>query len=456
MQRRQVMVRRKFLTWAAVILLAACGGRKPGDPLKPGFNIFSKEQDIQLGQEAARAVLRQVEVVQNQQLQRYIDQVGGRLAKQPEAGNYPYEFTLINDPSINAFALPGGPIFVNSGLIAAADNEAQLAGVLAHEISHVALRHATSQASKANLLQFPAALAAAMIGQGGVGGQLGQLGLGFGLNVLLLRYSRDAEREADALGARLMANAGYNPIEMARFFEKLEAEGGSRAPQFLSTHPSPGNRVQNVEAEIRTFPRREYNLAADNPQFREAKRMVAQLPQPRQNPQRAAQPSPGPAPAPTVRGFENLNTSRFSISYPQGWNVFGDQQSDSITLAPRAGLVSGPSGGTLIGYGVVIGYYHPARSHSLEEATRELLAQLQSINRGLEVQSGMRNVQAGNSPGAVVTLRGPSPYGGAETDVLVTVARPEGLFYMVFIAPSEHFQQAQTVFEQMLRSLRFA
>jgi predicted Zn-dependent protease len=194
---------------------------------------------------------------------------------------------LINDPSINAFALPGGPIFVNSGLIAAAENEAQVAGVLAHEIAHVALRHATSQASKANLLQFPAALAAAMIGQGSVGAQLGQMGLGLGLNALMLRYSRGAEEEADALGARIMAAAGYNPLEMARFFEKLEGEGGPRAPQFLSSHPNPGNRVKDVQAEIQALPPGNYTRTGDAASFRHAKQRVALLPPPDRGVQRA-------------------------------------------------------------------------------------------------------------------------------------------------------------------------
>jgi len=236
-------------------------GRRPGSPIKPGFNVYSKEQDIELGRRGAAEISRQLELVSDQKLQEYIKTLGQRLASVRAAEDYPYTFTLIHDKGINAFALPGGPIFVNSGLLTAAENEAQLAGVLAHEIAHVALRHGTNQASKANLLQLPAAVGGVILGQGSVAAQAGQIGLGLGLNVLMLRYSRSAESQADALGARILAEAGYNPVEMARFFEKLEAEGGSRAPQFLSSHPNPGDRLRAVGAEIQTFPRQSYKAS---------------------------------------------------------------------------------------------------------------------------------------------------------------------------------------------------
>jgi hypothetical protein len=449
---------RRFAVVVTAIGLTACAGRKPGDPLKPGYNVYSKAQDIQIGREAAQQVSQQADIVDNRKLQAYIDRVGGNLAKQSGAGDYPYQFTLINDPAINAFALPGGPIFVNSGLIAAAENEGQMAGVLAHEIAHVALRHATSQASKANLLQVPAALASIILGQGSAGAQLGQVGLGFGLNALMLRYSRGAEEEADALGARLMASAGYNPIEMARFFEKLEGEGGSRAPQFLSSHPSPGNRIEDVQAEIQTLPPGNYNRSAGTGEFNEAKQLVAGLPEPDRQIQRArAAPENAPSVSSSpIEGFQTLDANRFEVSYPRGWEVYGGRNSETITIAPRQGLVQNQFGATSVGYGVIVGYYFPdRRSTSIEQSTRELLSQLQSTNPTMQVQGGLRSVRVDGSPGAVATLISASPMGGSERDVILTVARPEGLFYMVFIAPNQHFDQVQNAFEQMLQSIRF-
>jgi predicted Zn-dependent protease len=194
--------------FAAVLMTLAVAlpiyARKPGEPLKPGFNLFSKQQDIQLGQQAAAQVSKQYQVVQNQELQEYIRRIGERLAATQEArsSGFPFTFTLVNDKSINAFALPGGPTFVHTGLILAADNEAQIAGVLAHEISHVILRHGTNQASKANLLQIPALLAGVATGSNLLA-QLTQLGAtGF-----LLKFSRTAERPVFLRSCRRKAGA---------------------------------------------------------------------------------------------------------------------------------------------------------------------------------------------------------------------------------------------------------
>jgi beta-barrel assembly-enhancing protease len=265
---------RRFRTGLLIALAGTLLWAQGLPRLKPGFNLFSKQQDVQLGREAAQQVAQQYQVVRDPELSGYISRIGQRLASQPQAGDYPYTFTLVHDDSVNAFALPGGPTFVHTGLIAAAENEAQLAGVLAHEISHVALRHGTNQATKANLIQLPAMLAGAATGNSMLG-QLTQLGIGIGANSVLLKYSRNAERDADLLGAQIMSRAGYNPVEMARFFEKLEAEGGARGPQFLSDHPNPGNRVKAVEDEIRYLPAASYK--GDSGQFAREQARVRSL-----------------------------------------------------------------------------------------------------------------------------------------------------------------------------------
>jgi hypothetical protein len=447
------MLRRQLLPLAILTLALApgCAARKPGDPLKPGFNLFSKEQDIQLGREAAAQVRQQVPIVQNRDLQNYISRIGQRLAQQQGADNYPYSFTLVNDPSVNAFALPGGPTFVHTGLLAAAENEAQLAGVLAHEIAHVALRHGTNQASKANLIQLPAMIAGGLAG-GSVLGQLAQLGIGLGANSVLLKYSRDAETQADALGARLMAQAGWNPIEMARFFEKLAAEGGSRGPQFLSSHPDPGNRMRSVEAEIRTFPRAEY--AFNTGAFNQAKSMVGGLPAPSRS--QSADRSIGPPSAPVGGGMRELRGQSFSLAYPEAWQAFGDNNSSMVTLAPREGVVQGRGGQTQIGYGAIVSYFFPERGRNLRQATEELIHHLHASNPNLQASGRSRRVRVDGHEGMVTMLSSGSPYGGGEVDALLTVSRPEGLFYMVFIAPENEFNRLQSVFDQMIRSIRFA
>lgn len=268
-------VMRRFL--AVCALLAGVLYAQVREP-KPGFNLFSKEQDVQLGKEAAAQVEKEYEVVSDPALQSYISEVGRRLTASRRASDFPYSFKVVNDASINAFALPGGPMFINTGLIKAADNEGQLAGVMAHEISHVALRHGTNQVSKANLVQIPAMLAGRAAGGGLLGG-LANLGVGLGANSMLLKFSRTAESQADYNGTLILSDAGYNPIEMARFFEKLAAEGGARGgvATFFSSHPNPGDRLRAVEDLVRQLPPRQYR-DGDSTAFQRAKAAVGRLP----------------------------------------------------------------------------------------------------------------------------------------------------------------------------------
>jgi Putative Zn-dependent protease, contains TPR repeats len=244
--------------WLAVLFIGGGTLLAQLKELKPGFNFFSAQQDVQLGQEAKAQVEKTMPVIQDRRITDYLTQIGQTLAKSPHAGNWPFTFNAIYDKNINAFALPGGPMFINTATITAADNEAQLAGVMAHEMSHVVLRHGTHQASKAQFIQLPAAIAGAALGNGMLGA-LGRLGINIGANSVLLKYSRDAEAQADYNGAEIMADVGYNPIEMARFFEKLESSGGQgHMAQFLSDHPNPGNRVKAVEEEIQYMPQKVY------------------------------------------------------------------------------------------------------------------------------------------------------------------------------------------------------
>ncbi len=433
--------------------------RKPGSEVKPGFNLFSKQQDVQLGKEAAAEVRRQTHIVENRELQNYIAKIGRKLSSRPEADpqSFEYAFTLVTDKSINAFALPGGPAFVHTGLLDAAENEGQLAGVLGHEIAHVAMRHGTNQVSKANLLQIPAALASGVLGGGGgLVGQLAKLGIGLGANSILLKYSRDAESDADALGARIMSGAGYNPIEMARFFEKLEAEGGQRGPQFLSDHPNPGNRVKAVEEEIRFFPRRTYD-PENSAEFTRMKALVAKLPA---APTSRAAGNAGRSGAgvidPPSRTARTYRASTYQIAYPDNWQAFGGSAQDSVTIGPKQGIVSDQSGQAQVGYGAVLNYYTPSQRQDLAGSTNELIRNLRSTNPNMVIASQtQRRVRVGGSNALVTNLASASPFGGKETDVLVTVARPEGLFYMILVAPEREFAALNGVFDQMLQSIRF-
>ena len=428
---------------------------------KPGFNLFSRDQDIQLGKEAAGEIEKQVEIVDNRELNAYINSIGSKLAAQPQADKYPYTFKVVNDPSINAFALPGGPAFVHTGLIAAVDNEAQLAGVLAHEITHVALRHGTNQASRANLIQLPAMLAGAALGSDSMLGKLGQLGIGLGANSVLLRFSRTAETQADLHGVQIAAQAGYSPIEMARFFQKLEAEGGSRGPQFFSDHPNPGNRMKAIEDEIRHMPQRNYN--ADTGQLARMKAIVAKLPAPKKKPaQQSAAQQTGPSASLSIPNsrpsgrMQQYQGKDFSLSYPDNWKPFASQNSSGVMIAPASGIQESEE--ALVGYGAIVNYHRPKEANaSLWQATDEFLSLLKSADPRMRAGREMpREISLGGKSAIMTTLYSDSIFRGqTEVDLLVTVAHPNGILYIVFVAPESEGQYANGAFEQMMRSVRF-
>ena len=273
------MKRIALLSAIAGFLIVFAWGQGPTQ-FHPGFNLFSKQQDVQLGQENAAQVRKQMKVIHDAFLTEYVTRVGNRLVGSREAkeSGFPFTFEVVADPTINAFALPGGPMFINTGLLKAVDNEAQLAGVMGHEMSHVILRHGTNQASKSRLIELPAVLGSQVAG-GSLVGQLTQLGIGLGANSVLLKFSRSAESQADLMGSHLMAEAGYNPMEMAHFFEKLNAQGGGRPIQFFSDHPNPDNREHAIEQEVQRLPQQDYRFQTG--QFQQMKQVVARIREPK-------------------------------------------------------------------------------------------------------------------------------------------------------------------------------
>jgi hypothetical protein len=409
-----------------------------------------------LGKEAAGEIEKQVEIVNHAELTGYIVRIGQKLAAQPEADKYPYTFKVVNDKSINAFALPGGPAFVHTGLIAAADNEAQLAGVLAHEISHVALRHGTSQATRANFIQLAAGLGSSVLGSGSLLAQLGQLGIGFGANSVFLKYSRSAETDADLLGARILAKAGYNPLEMARFFEKLEKEGGSRGPQFLSSHPNPGNRMAAIQKEVGYLPKRSYTNGESAPLAR-AKAIVAALPAPK--------PAAGGNAAPAALSIPNSRPSAktkeyrgagLRFSHPDNWRASASQDESSIIIAPPSGIQQTQQG-VNVGYGVLVGRERAgAQQADLAQWTRELIGKMQAGDPQIKIVEPSREVTVAGQRAMLTVLAGPSIFPGqSEIDRVVTLARGPALYQLVLAAPASESETARAAFDRMLASLGF-
>lgn len=234
----------------------------------PGDTGVSRQQQEKLGLEAASEVYKQMPVLPDSSPEtQYIRRLGEKLAAViPSQYSWPYQFHVVAQKEINAFALPGGPIFVNLGTITSAASEAQLAGVMAHEMAHIYLQHSIKQMKTKQTQQVVSGLLGAVLGQiGGFAGALGQLGVGVGSGMLSLRYSRGDEAQADAVGAIIMYKAGYDPVAMAQFFQTLGEQGGSNGPSFLSDHPNPGDRVAAVRKEIQDWPPRRYH--ANNSAF---------------------------------------------------------------------------------------------------------------------------------------------------------------------------------------------
>lgn len=223
---------------------------------KPGFNVFSAEQEVQLGQQAAADAERQIPILNDRSVTSYVNTIVRRLAQVAPHRDYPYQARVVNSPDINAFALPGGFIYIHRGLIEAARTEGELAGVIAHEMAHVALRHGTAQVSKAYAAQLGVGALGQILGGGRQNSQVWNVVGNLGLSTLFMKFSRNAEDEADSVGARMMAEAGYNAVEMANFFDLLQAQqkrNPSSVEQFFSSHPAPANRSQHIRGEARSL-----------------------------------------------------------------------------------------------------------------------------------------------------------------------------------------------------------
>jgi beta-barrel assembly-enhancing protease len=455
----------------------------------PGKAPLTREQQIELGNKAAAQVYQQMPVLpDNSSETQYIRQLGAKLvAVIPPEYSWPYEFHVIPQKEINAFALPGGQIFINVGTIAAAQNEAQLAGVMAHEMSHVYMQHSAKQAGKAQTTAAIFGLAGAILGAatGGALGSLAQAGINFGAAGIILKYSREDEAQADSVGAIIMWKAGYDPRAMADFFQLLASQGGS-PPQLLSDHPNPGNREQAIKQEIAGWPPKTY--LTSSPAFEQARKeaqnlkvytaqqiadgaktgMWARLN--RQNgalfrvngavvPTSADASPAGPVQLSSVQPNLHMvksNLGLLTISRPDNWELMAPQQrGQSVQIAPPAGV-----SGNNVGYGVVINAVQPDSGQSLEQATNDLVSAMQTAS-DLKPFGSSQSIKVAGIEGRSQMLQSTSPFPDAngrpqiERDWLVTVPRSDGsIVWFVFVAPEAQFDHFRPTFDSMLKSVR--
>jgi Zn-dependent protease with chaperone function len=436
--------------------------------IKLAKNRYTPQQDVELGLKAAEEVRAQFPIIKDDRITSYLTSIGDRLvaAAPPELKQpvYKYSFTPVNVKEINAFALPGGPMFVNRGMFDAAEAEGEVTGVMAHELAHVLLRHGTANMSKAQnpwlqIGQMAGQIGGAMAG-GAVGSAIAQ-GSQMGLGAVLLRYSRDFEKEADLLGAQMMARAGWDPRALARMFETIEREskasGGGGTPQWLSSHPNPGNRTQYINKEATAL-----TIAnpADMSGFAPTKQAFATLPPALTMAEvekgKGATPvtvgTPGqPVPPPSAESKVVTGGKLFDVSVPANWTELPSDS--SIKVVPNNGYGQ-LNGQTVFTHGVEFGVAKAA-SRDLREATNAWLKAIAQGNPQLKLNGSQQAVQISQRQGLATPLLNPSPLGGNEHVGLYTTFLADGnLFYFFTISPEKDAQAFQPAFQRIAGSLR--
>ena len=464
------------------------------NPPPPCNNPYTPQQEVTEGAKVAAQVYKQMPVLpESDPVSLYVAQLGAHLAAHAPGLKWPYTYHVVASADVNAFALPGGAIFINLGTIQAAETEAQLAGVMAHETSHVVLRHATCNMKKqqaTNIMAGLGGIASAILLGNGAGGQVAQAVIGGGAGLYGLRMSRDDEKQADLLGTDILYNTGYDPRGLPQFFEIIQGKYGAGGAQILTDHPNPGNRTEYVNQEIDTLPRltnpmvtsaafkRAHDLAVKEPTHtaQQIKDGVWKNGNYANGPQGSPVSSPAPDTATagqySADGPIALNRSQlgldsrltpyqgasFRMNYPSPWQVT-DATKAGATLAPTGGF------GTFgLVYGAVVGTVQTNRAimdaDSLAAATAQLAQQLSQQNGGLQPVGAQQTLKLLGQTANTQELCGRSPLvqNGTtlpEIDWLVTVASRDGdLRYIVFVSPERDFAQLRSLFVSMMNTFQ--
>ncbi|TMQ71888.1 MAG: hypothetical protein E6K80_04215 [Candidatus Eisenbacteria bacterium] len=460
-------------------LLVACPAAAQ-TVVQPGFNVFTVDQDVEIGRQSALQVEKQIPTLSDPAIQSYVASLGARLAARAPGPRFAYHFKVVNLSDVNAFALPGGYVYVHRGLLEQVRTEGELAGVLAHEIAHVALRHPTNQASKAYLAQAGLGLLGGLLdGRSSSRRVVGALG-GFGLNTLFLKFSRTMETQADVVGTQIMHRAGYDPMEMAHFFDALSRQAGGnpgRFAVFLSNHPAPADREARVRREA-------LMLGRPTPMAQIGGLAAVQSRSHRYPPApslaQLAQGQTAPAGAASARG-EGLSIERpsstfrvvqqpqglFRIERPDNWTVHVSTRDYGVTIVPRGGIIASTDGHQHVTHGVIINHYVPFEGSigssdgggqgSLEAATDDLVLHIEESNPSLRRVAGSESRRSiGGRPGLAVDLAGRAPGDGTEEQIqVVTEELPDGhVLYVLLVAPRDEFTALGPTFDRMLASFQ--
>jgi len=453
---------------AAVVLSATIAGAQT--KITPPKNKYSPQDDVKLGREAAAQVEQQLPLLKDDNITSYVSDIGQRLvAAIPAELQHPefqYTFKVVNVKEINAFALPGGPMYVNRGMIEAAKTEGEVAGVIAHELSHVALRHGTAQETKATPYEV-GTIAGAILGAivGGNAGTLIAQGTQFGLGTAFLRFSREFEKQADIEGSQIMARAGYDPRDMANMFRTIEQQGGSGGPQWLSDHPNPGDRYAYISKEAESL--HVVNARRDSSAFQSVQGRLHQMPPAPSTEQAVKNGNRRGTSVPSNGGRISTNVERpssryssysegnlFRISVPSNWRELPGN--NSVTFAPEGGY-GAVNQQSVFTHGIEAGVMRN-ESHDLQSASQELVQELSQANPRMQRGDGWDRGTIGGRTGLRTVLRNQNDVTGrAERIALYTTLLDDGtLFYLIGVAPDNEYGAYDNVFDKVAGSLQFS
>jgi hypothetical protein len=452
-------IRTTIIVVAAVLLLSlpAIADRTP---IRPGWNLFTTQQDVEMGRALASDAESTLPLLGTSDATTYLDALGSQLAAHTTGERYSYQFKIIDDDATNAFALPGGYIYISRGAIEAAENEPQLAGLLAHEIAHVVLRHGTQQVSSV----YADRQTNATRGRVSVPTAMSRLNLRFENNSPALKYTREMERQADIVGAQIMRDSSFDPRQMTRMFQNIVAEPQRMTADFFQNHPNLTNRAALVRTEMQNMGGLPSPLRGDSNDFHSVKNMLETMTT--DSDYYPSYPNTGNRPDWPSARLVNYRGSDLNLRYPDNWAV--DEETEAVVLAPDGGYVDGS-----LAYGIRISSFQPrqtryfgesglvtpgdrAQRSTLSSATDQLIAQLQRSNPNMRVSRSMQSRTVAGEAGLAVELSNDSPIGGREVDWLVTSLRPNGtLRYFIGVAPQRDIDRYMPTFEQILNSVRF-
>lgn len=455
--------------------VAESGVPGAGTKVDPGFNLLTPEQDVEIGRRTVEEIERQLPLVEHAEATSYVTALVEKLAANAPGHDFEYRVRVVDASDLNAFALPGGYLYINRGILESARSEGEVAGVLAHEIAHVALRHGTHNVSKAYLTQAGIGILGGILAGDSRSGAIIEMLGGAGVQALVLKYSRTAETQADITGAQILARSGYDPREMVRFFETLQKSAGSQAPTFFSDHPSPERRIERLTAEAKLLTVSEPR-AVDRGQLRAVQSALASLPpakpleqllaaggtSPRSTQRQKVRLTRIPPPGAKMESFVAPDQT-FRLGYPAQWEAYPDSMG-SVTFAPPNGTAQIGDAVEII-YGAIVDEYQPISdeavtrrmeegSVSLQVANDDLVAVVRASSSHLEmVGEGGRVDEEGGA--AIAVLRGVSPNSGVTERVTVATKRIDDgrIVYLLFVTPEAEAALYEPVLRRMFASI---